>query len=613
MRARLSFGTRLLIAIWMMLIVALFLPAWYHYHKLAVELLSETQSNAVKQINSIYRMLNGSEAFEDTGKLQDWITQVGQELGARITYMSESGTVLADSQVSVSEITDADTFATRPEILLTRDQDVGLSTRFSKTLKKEQIFAARKISLKGAIPSGVIRLAMPYSNTWDTLARLKNTYLIIFALILVATPFLSFVLIRELGYPIRAMIEATEAIGNRSYKHRLRFNPSQEFYPLAQSLNRMAENIDLRIQAIHEQQQQLEAVFNGMQEGVMVLDARGKILTINRALSRLIPSLSQAMGRRPLEAIMNLELQQACDQLLASEGKEGILPHNLQISLNNEQIHDVNMVGLKDDQDKGMGAVVVFHDISALKRLERVRQDFVANVSHELRTPLTSIKGYAETLLSEAPERPETVVPFIEIILKNTNHMVKMVDDLLQLARLEAPSKPFIPAPVDAWQALSAAWKACASLAEKQSVSLKNDLPENVSVLADSDQLVQVFRNLLENAIKYSPPGGIVSISCREQRDSIRFAVRDRGPGIPGQHQQRIFERFYRVEKHRSGFSGSTGLGLAICRHIVRNHGGSIWVQSPNSDDLEGTTIYFTLIKAPQERYDESTDDNQAS
>jgi two-component system phosphate regulon sensor histidine kinase PhoR len=597
-----SLRARLLISIWLVLILTLFMPAWRHYDKLKSEVLSESQSDAIKQLHSIGRMLNEREPFASVEQLRAWMAEVGKQMDVRITYMSDDGQIIADSQVPISRISDAQSFPTRPEILQTRDQEVGLSIRFSRTLNQELIFSAKKMSSRGAVPSGILRLAAPFSHTRDMLVRLKNTYLILFTLILVAASLLSFLIIRQLGYPIRAMMKAAEAIGNGNFKQRVRFRPGQVFYPLAQAFNRMADNIDVHIQAIHEQQQQLEAVFNGMQEGVMVLDSRGRIQTFNRAFSGLISNPSQVIGRRPLEAIMNLELQKACDRVLGGSGREETGPNNLQISISNERIHNVNIVRLEDEEERGIGAVVVFHDISELKRLERVRQDFVANVSHELRTPLTSIKGYAETLLTESREKPEMVDSFLQVILKNTNHMVKMVDDLLRLSRLEAPTKPIEPAPVNASNALAAAWKACAPLAEEQSIHFKNDVPEDVRVLADHDQLVQVFRNLLENAVKYSPTGGTVAVSCRAQRDSIRFAVRDQGPGISGQHQQRIFERFYRVEKHRSSHSGSTGLGLAICRHIIRNHGGTIWVQSPNNDDLTGTTVYFTLLQAPAEQ-----------
>ena len=231
-----------------------------------------------------------------------------------------------------------------------------------------------------------------------------------------------------------------------------------------------------------------------------------------------------------------------------------------------------------------------------------VRQDFVANVSHELRTPLTSIKGYTETLLAESQPPPEVLASFLEVILKNTNHMVRMVDDLLQLARMEAHQEIFKPARINPTEALMAAWKACLPAAQEKRVSLTKHLPqEGLGVWADFDQLLRVFRNLLENAIRYSPEGEAITVDFRAEANTVTIGVGNDGPSIPKHHQQRIFERFYRIEKSRGGEFGGTGLGLAICRHILLNHGGLIWVQSPNPGGTNGATFFFTLLSPEEE------------
>jgi len=243
-----------------------------------------------------------------------------------------------------------------------------------------------------------------------------------------------------------------------------------------------------------------------------------------------------------------------------------------------------------------------FTIITEIKRLEKVRQDFVANVSHELRTPLTSIKGYTETLLLEEKLEPGTLTSFLQVILKNTNHMGEN-------GRRPAPTGPgwklseAVPDPVsvNAGNALLTAWKACLPLAKPRGIFLQNDLPQGDPwVLGDHDQLVQVFRNLLENAVRYNPPGKPIVVSCSKEQNEVTFRIRDFGPGIPREHVDRIFERFYRIEKHRSGEVGSTGtgLGLAICRHILRNFGGRIWVGHPIPGEQEGAVFCFTLLRA---------------
>jgi two-component system phosphate regulon sensor histidine kinase PhoR len=471
-----------------------------------------------------------------------------------------------------------------------------MTIRLSRVEKKEYIYVASRVEPKGAIPAGIVRLAVPFSNMKDLLGQQRNSLFVGSVFIFLAMAFLSYALIRELSSPIRDMVQAIEAVGQKDFKQRIRFNPEHEFYPLAQAINQMAERVDKLILSISEQRQQLEVVFNRMQEGVMVLDPRGRIQSINRALSTLVSRTPRPIGRRPLEAFMNLELQEACDRVLAPTTDFDAAPCRLQIVLGGgERIYNVSIVRLQDIQ-KGMGALVVFHDITELRRLETVRQDFVANVSHELRSPITAIKGYTETLLSEAGHDADTAASFMRGILKNTNHMAKIVDDLLALAKLQALEEPIKPVSVNAAEALQAAWKACAPMAEAKAVSLQNDLPEGgIWISADFGQLVQVFRNLIENGVRYSPEGKALTVSCQVQGDRVTFGVRDEGPGIQKSHQQRIFERFYRVERQRNTDLGSTGLGLAICRHIIQNHGGRIWVQSPNSGETRGSTFYFSL------------------
>jgi len=258
------------------------------------------------------------------------------------------------------------------------------------------------------------------------------------------------------------------------------------------------------------------------------------------------------------------------------------------------------------DQHEGLGAIVVLHDISELKRLERVRKDFVSNVSHELRTPLTSIKGYGEAILSGGDQNPDTMRSFLQVILKNADHMASVINDLLELARLEAKHEQIKLVEVNPADALTAAWKLCTPLARDRNVQLQQHLPaEGLKVRADFDQLVQVFRNLLENAVRYSPANDAVTVSHQATPETVTFCVSDRGPGIPRQEQHRIFERFYRVEKHRGKDGGSTGLGLAICRHIIHNHGGRIWVESFTGGETKGSNFFFTLPMASSEGTEE--------
>lgn len=581
-----------------MLLAALLVPPWYYFRSLSSQVLEETRGSAVHKLYVIQWTLERQKDIRSAEDLNKILVQFGDKLGVRLTYIAEGGRVIADSQVPFADIPNLDNHAARPEIVQSLVQEVGSALRFSGTEGKDLMYTAKRVSGIGTIPPGVLRIAAPLSKMKEPVDRLKVSSFVFLGISFVAFAAISYLLIRRLNRPVRALIETAEAISSREYGKRIRVSPGQEFYPLTQAINRMADSIQEQIKTVTEQKQELEAVFNAMQEGVMVLDSRGRIKRVNQTFTGLASS-PEVVGRRPLEVISNPELQKISDDTLKDTVAETLTqPRSFPIVLGDERTYDVNIVGFPDPK-KGRGAVAVFHDISELKRLEKVRQDFVANVSHELRTPLTSIKGYSETLLSDNKPDAETTRAFLQIILKNTNHMVKMVENLLQLARLEAHQIPSKLKTVSAASALLTAWKACRHQAEEKNIQLENLLPrEGILVSADFDQLVQIFRNLIENSIRYSPPGSPVTASCTVRADEATFAIRDEGPGIPRKHHQRIFERFYRVEKHRSDQGGSTGLGLAICRHILLHHNGKIWVQSPNETDSKGTTLYFTLKTA---------------
>ena len=595
MLKNLSFRSRLLLSFWGVIFLALLLPAIYYRQTLSQDIEDDTRSNAIHQLNTAFWLLYLEQPFQSAASLQEWCKTLGDQLGTRITYVARDGTVIADSQVSFSRVTAMDNHANRPEIIQAYKEDFGTSSRYSTTLGKHLIYSARKTNGRGAIPSGVIRVAVPFSEVKRRLDNLSKNFVLAIVVTLLATIFLSYILVRQLEIPIRRMIRAAQAVGSGNYRERIRRYPGKEFSPLAQAINQMAESIETQIQTITEQKQQLEAILNGMTEGVMVLDSGGRIKTTNKALGRIIPDLPTSLGRRPLEVIRSHELQKACDQVIGGNYHSESQPSRLEIALDMGRVFDVNIVQF-GNREEGIGAIAVFHDISELKRLEKVRQDFVANVSHELRTPLTSIKGYAETLLAEGSGGSDSAGDFLQIILKHANHMSKMVDDLLQLARLEARELPPDSPLVNAADALNSAWKACVTLADEKDMRLENLLPEEgVLVRADSEQLEQVFRNLLENAVRYGPPGGRVKVSSDLGPGIVTFQVRDEGPGIPIQDQTRIFERFYRVEKDRTNHKGSTGLGLAICRHIIQNHGGKIWLESPPQGKITGSAFFFTL------------------
>jgi len=406
--------------------------------------------------------------------------------------------------------------------------------------------------------------------------------------------------------PIRKMTEMAKQLAKGGLKREVDVDPEDELGRLSKAIGEIGAELRNRIEEISKEKDYLQTVLRGMMEGVLVVDGRGHILTVNDALRNLLSLSSTLIDKTPLEVIRNSELEGAIRRVIET-GKNVTFELNLPSS--GGKTFEVNVVGLSPSpevtalqREGARGAITVFHDITRLKELEKIRQDFVANVSHELRTPLTTIKGYAETLLGGALK--EEVAPqFIEIINRHADRLAKIVEDLLMLSKVESKEFYLKPERLPLAELINDVVGFVKEAAEKKKISiLQSDVPISLSVEADRAYLEQVFTNLLDNAIKYTSEGGKVTLSAidKDQKE-IQFSIKDNGIGIPKEELHRIFERFYRVDKGRSKELGGTGLGLSIVKHIIQAHGGKIWAESELG---KGSTFYFTL---PQRRWNIGT------
>ena len=341
-----------------------------------------------------------------------------------------------------------------------------------------------------------------------------------------------------------------------------------------------------------QHQAERAALFNSMIEGVLVLNPDGRIQLVNRALEEMLLVTSEVRGKTILEAFRIQELH----ELLARLGREEkIVAMELQLPGMNRRFLQVNATALLDAEQQRQGSIVVFHDLTRIKELENTRQEFVANVSHELRTPLSLIKGFTETLINGARDKPEVALRFLQTIDKHADRLTYLIDDLLTISRLECGQIQLKLQPVSPAAVVARVFEDLASRAQDKKVILVNQVPE-LAAMADPERIQQVFFNLVDNAIKYGKVGGRVEVSGEtDEKKFIQISVHDDGPGIPVEAVQRVFERFYRVDKARTREEGGTGLGLSIVKHIVECHGGKVWVKSPPE---QGTTFYFTLPPA---------------
>ncbi|MBN2506356.1 MAG: PAS domain-containing protein [Verrucomicrobia bacterium] len=343
-------------------------------------------------------------------------------------------------------------------------------------------------------------------------------------------------------------------------------------------------------QVYADQQAQLQTLFNSMTEGVLVLDAAGRVQLVNQSLQRLFELAGDVRGQTLLEAFRLPELMELVRRL---EGERTVSGFEMEMPGLTERWVQINASLLVGRDAAARGAILVFHDLTRIKQLENTRKEFVANVSHELRTPLSLIKGFVETLLEGAKDNPETATRFLKTIEKHTDRLTFLIEDLLTISRLEGGQILMNLQPVELRPKAQRVLDDLQARATEKGVRLQNEVPAGLSARADGDRLEQVLFNLVENAIKYGRPQGRVQVGGEAGPDGkVRLWVRDDGPGIPAEAGTRVFERFFRVDRARSRDTGGTGLGLSIVKHIVQAHGGEV---SMASEEGQGTTFFFTL------------------
>jgi two-component system phosphate regulon sensor histidine kinase PhoR len=593
MHLKLRLKIRPLLLLWAFFFLILFLPSVYFNHSLKNAIMMETRIRAVRELSLIKELMTKEENFPDAARLHQWLTTISREMNVRITYMTEEGRVIADTDIPFDRTDEMDNHASRPEVAEAFKQETGSSIRHSGTLNTDLLYVAERTEGRGGIPAGVLRIAIPVSSIFYGLDEAGKVQHLDFLIGFIAFAVISLWLIVHTTRSVSGLSGAANAIGQGSVKIPPQFHPGHDFYPLAKSIKEAGERVDSYIKTITKQKLQLETILEGIEEGILLLGANGRIDSANRAVRNMLSSIPVLKGRRPLEVIRSPEIQTACNAILAGETQS----YRGEVRIETDRFYHVHIVRVEHSQQEP-GVIIALHDISELKRLEKIRRDFVSNASHELRTPLTSIKGYTEILMSGESDSDLTKSS-LEVIFKNTNHIIKIVNDLLELAKVEDESYTVDIRPVSANEALVEAWKECTPMAEEKRITMENHLPsDGPMVQADPDQLIQVFRNLLENAVKYSAPGEKIEVYSSADNGKVTIGVSDSGPGIPKQDQQRIFERFFRVERYRGKEAGSTGLGLAICRHILRHHGGMIWVESPRKGRSTGSTFYFNIPRA---------------
>jgi two-component system phosphate regulon sensor histidine kinase PhoR len=557
--------------------------------RLAVESLETRLTTAAALLHDQTRTLLARETSPPA--LREFVLRAAGPTGSRVTLITTDGRVIADSEIPPADLARVDNHAGRHEVAEALGGRVGHHLRRSATIDAPLLYVAVPIT-EGRTVRGVLRLALPLSVVTSSHAAVHRAMLLGAAVALAVAFGIGLFVAGRVTRPVVVMEAIARRMSEGDFTARAPTRSPDEIGRLGRALNVMSARLRGKIDDLEHEQAKITAVLDGMVEGVVAVDARDHIMAMNEP-ARALFEVGPARGERKplLEVIRNTDLHALLGQVRgtaapAAARRELVVPGSP------PRVVQANAVPV--DLGAGdVGVVMVFHDITALRRLETVRTEFVANVSHELRTPLTAIHGYLETLLSGGLDEPDDARRFLEIVFRHTERLGRLLDDLTDLSNIELGRVQLHLAPVAVGEVVDSVLAIMGRRAETRRVTLgatrSPDLPE---VSADHDRLEQILINLVDNAVKYTDAGGRVTVSARPVPAGVEIAVADTGVGIPPADLPRITERFYRVDRARSRELGGTGLGLAIVKHLVIAHGGELTIESePN----RGTTVRFTV------------------
>ncbi|MDP6165191.1 MAG: ATP-binding protein [Gammaproteobacteria bacterium] len=521
-------------------------------------------------------ILQQTFAFQDQlhlQQLQQQVATISASIEARITLIDENGNVLADSEFDPQQM---DNHNQRPEILQARRTGKGQSQRFSTTLNTTMQYVAVP-SLGNANQLGYIRTALSTQSIAEEINYLRRVIIIATSLTAIIALFVGYWLAMSFAQPLRQMTLIANNYAQGRYQLRIPSHRRDEIGDLARSLNQMADISAQRFNTLASERDLLETILKSMNEGVITVNNKGVIQHINVAASRMLRTNNEKSLGQSLQQIEDTQvLFNAWQKCLRAQSS-----HQQQIQLRGYAFarhYRLHVTLLKESREGG--AILVLQDITEVQRIDRMRADFVANASHELKTPITAIRGFAETLLEDSNIDPKLLRRFMRKIHSQSLRLSDLVSDLLALSRLESNDQAY-DTQVDL---MTITKKVCTNLqavAQNENINLKLHADNQpLKLYGDDKALAQLITNLVDNAIKYTPENGRVDVYLSQQDEEILFAVQDTGIGIAAIDQERIFERFYRVDKARSREVGGTGLGLAIVKHIVQSHQGHIRLNS---------------------------------
>jgi two-component system phosphate regulon sensor histidine kinase PhoR len=528
---------------------------------------------------------------EEVSALNTWVA-ANASSGVRISVIAADGRVLADSQ---SEAATMENHAERPEVLAALHDGEGRAARPSVTTGTQLLYYAVRQDLPGGTPV-VLRLALPMEGFGLQLWSFRRSLWLWSLLIYLCAGAIAMLMSRSYASRIERLREFSRRVAEGDFRPLPSDGAADSLEALGTSLNQTAARLDRTIRTLTEERNLSAAILGSMVEGVAVVNAGERLVFANPGFASILGlDVPPVAGSSLLEVVRQTELIGAVRRVLVGEPRV-----EAEIVTGTLRQHYFAATVASVRAGETSGAVIVLHDITDLRKLERIRRDFVANVSHEFRTPLTAIQGFAETLIGGALDDPQNRGRFLAIILEHSRRLARLTEDLLRLSQMDAEQLEMEIRAVSVPLLIESCYETAQRRAAEKGLTLSLNLPSQIpDVLADNRRLQEVLQNLLDNAIQYTLPGGKIVLSAETRGDDVIFTVADTGIGIPQADQPRIFERFYRVDVARSREAGGTGLGLSISKHLVEAQGGRIWVESEVG---VGSKFHFSIPVFDSER-----------
>ena len=510
-------------------------------------------------------------------QLQAKIKVLGQKSATRLTVIGSDGVVVADSDKDPLVM---DNHSSRPEVKEALLYASGVTTRFSSTLKTKMMYLAQAVRANQQV-LGYARVSLPLTVIDQRISESRKAIIFGIGVVALLTLLFGFFLAQHFIKPLLSMTQMAQAMAAGDFSQRLTLQRKDEIGSLAKTFNLMAEKSEQRIATINLDRGKLNAILSAMGEGVIAVDREEHVIHINEAAALMLGTETGRSLGKPIWEITRL--QDLCQILTDASLAADEIKRSMKISFGiRERIIEMHAVPLKGSAEKIVGAMVVLLDVSELRHLETVRRDFVTNASHELKTPITAIRALVETVIDDFEDMEKaTQLSFLNKINNQSHRLTAITVDLMALSRFELQDDWGVKMPVDLGRTIDNSYQSLIPSAEEKSLRIEISTPQHtIEIQSDQESLDQAITNLLDNAIKYTPVGGCIWVRLKESNNEAVIEVEDTGIGIEPDDKERIFERFYRVDKARSRELGGTGLGLAIVRHIVMAHNGRIEVES---------------------------------